>query len=96
MSAAIEMMRLVDRANRILPARISQRLLLFYSPDDQVVSPDAALQLFNDTESPAMEAVEIRDPGDPSSHVLAGDILSPGKTLDIANAIVDFIERPAP
>lgn len=96
MSAAVEMMRLVDRANRILPAKISQRLLMFYSPDDRVVSPDAALRVFNETDSPAKEAVEIRDPGDPSSHVLAGDILSPDKTLDIADAIVDFIERPAP
>jgi esterase/lipase len=96
MSAAVEMMRLVDRANRILPAKISQRLLMFYSPDDEVVSPDAALRIFNETVSPAKEAVEIRDPGDPSSHVLAGDILSPETTLDIADAIVDFIERPAP
>ncbi len=96
MSAAIEMMRLVDRANRILPARISQRLLMFYSPDDRVISPDAALQVFNETLSPAKEAVQIRDPGDPSSHVLAGDILSPDKTLEIADAIVGFIERPAP
>ena len=96
MSAAVEMMRLVDRANRILPAKISQRLLLFYSPDDKVVSPDAALRVFNETDSPAKEAVEIRDPGDPSSHVLAGDILSPDTTQGIADAIVDFIERPAP
>jgi len=96
MSAAIEMMRLVDRANRILPADIEQRLLMFYSPDDSVVSPEASLEIFNATNSPAKEAIEIRDPGDPSSHVLAGDILSPGKTQYIADAIVGFIERPAP
>jgi len=96
MSAAVEMMRLVDRANRVLPAKIDQRLLMFYSSDDKVVSPDAALRIFNETESPAKEAIEIRDPGDPSSHVLAGDILSPDTTRDVADAIVDFIERRVP
>ena len=95
-SAAVEMMRLVDRANRILPARIEQRLLLFHSPDDSVISPDAALHVFNATDAPAKASVEIRDPGDPSHHVLAGDILSPGKTQEIADAIVEFISRPVP
>lgn len=89
-------MRLVDRANRILPATIEQRLLLFYSPDDSVISPDAALDVFNATDAPAKAAIEIRDPGDPSHHVLAGDILSPGKTQEIADAIVEFIARPVP
>jgi alpha-beta hydrolase superfamily lysophospholipase len=96
MAAAVEMMRLVDRANRILPADISQRLLMFYSPDDKVISPDAALEIFEATGSPMKKAIEIRDPGDPSHHVLAGDILSPAKTREIADAIIDFIERPIP
>jgi len=94
--AAVQMMRLVDRANRILPADISQRLLMFYSRDDEVVSAEAALRVFDATGSPMKVAIEIRDPGDPSHHVLAGDILSPLRTQEIADAIVGFIERPVP
>ena len=37
--------------------------------------------------------VEIEDAGDPSHHVLAGDILSPGMTDQVAAAIVDFVLR---
>ena len=93
---AIEMMRLVDLANRQLPAAIPQRLLMFYSPDDEVISSETALSVFERTEAPQKTAVEIRDPGDPSHHVLAGDILSAAKTERIAAEIVGFIRRPAP
>jgi len=95
-AATVEMMRLVDRANRVLPADIPQRLLMFYSSDDQVISPDAALEVVSATGSPMKDVIEIRDPGDPSHHVLAGDILSPAQTQHIADAIVGFIERPVP
>jgi esterase/lipase len=95
MRAAIEMMRLVGLANRELPSRIAQRLLLIYSPDDQVVSPQAALSVYDLVEAPQKARIEIRDPGDPSHHVLAGDVLSAGKTRQIADEIVAFIRRPA-
>ncbi len=94
--AAVEMMRLVDLANRKLPARIPQRLLMFYSMDDAVISPQAALAVFDKTMSPQKAAIEIRDAGDPSRHVLAGDVLSADTTRDIATAIVEFISRPVP
>ncbi|MBT8106777.1 MAG: lysophospholipase [Gammaproteobacteria bacterium] len=96
MAATTEVMRLVNRANRLLPARISQRLLLIYSSKDQVVSPEAMLRVFNATTSPQKEAVEIADAEDPSHHVIAGDIMSPGTTERVVEAIVLFIRRPAP
>ncbi|MBT8104154.1 MAG: alpha/beta fold hydrolase, partial [Woeseiaceae bacterium] len=95
-TTAIEMMRLVDLANRQLPTAIPQRLLMLYSTEDDVISPQAALSIFERTESPQKSAIEIKDPGDPSHHVLAGDILSAANTESIAAAIVDFIRRPAP
>ncbi|NNF40560.1 MAG: alpha/beta fold hydrolase [Woeseiaceae bacterium] len=94
--AAVEMMRLVNLANRKLPARIPQRLLMLYSMDDAVISPQAALAVFEQTGSPQKAAIEIRDAGDPSRHVLAGDVLSAETTGEIATAIVDFILRPVP
>ena len=96
MAAAVEMMRLVDLANRQLPAAIPHRLLMFYSKQDTVVSPAAALAVFEATASPQKAVVEIKDPGDPSHHVLAGDVLSAGKTRQIADDIIEFIRRPAP
>ena len=96
LSAPVEVMRLVDLANRKLPAAIPQRLLLLYSPADTVISADAALAVFAQTQAPQKAAIAITDPGDPSHHVLAGDILSAGKTQEIATAIVGFIGRPVP
>lgn len=92
--SAVEMMRLVDLANRQLPGTIAQRLLLFYSSQDSVVSPDASLRVFEGTEAPQKSKIEIENPGDPSHHVLAGDVLSAQKTRGIANDIVEFILRP--
>lgn len=96
MAATIEVMRLVDRANRVLPAAIPQRLLMFYSRDDAVVSPDAALAVFQGTDSPSKKAIEVKNSGDEAHHVLAGDILSPETTDAIATAIVEFTSRPVP
>ena len=95
-ASAVEMMRLVDLANRQLPAAVPQRLLMFYSQDDTVVSAAAAVAVFEKTIAPQKAAMEIVDPGDPSHHVLAGDVLSKQKTREIANDIVEFILRPVP
>lgn len=95
-TAGIEVMRLVNYANRQLPADISQRLLVFYSENDKVVSADAIRDAFETIESPQKQLVEIRESGDASNHVLAGDILSPQTTRGIAETIIEFIERPAP
>lgn len=94
-ASAVEMMRLVDLANRKLPNTIPQRLLMFYSLDDAVISPTEALSVFQRTAAPQKTAIEIVDPGDPSHHVLAGDVLSNKNTRRIANDIVAFILRPA-
>ena len=94
--AAIEMMRLVGLANRHLPADIEQRLLMFYSSRDAVIAPAAALSVFEQTGAPQKAAIEIGDVGDPSYHVLAGDVLSGPTTQQIADEIVEFILRPSP
>lgn len=95
-TSAIEMMRLVGLANRHLPADIEQRLLMFYSSTDAVIEPAAALSVFQQTGAPQKAAVEIYNVGDPSHHVLAGDVLSGRTTQQIADDIVEFILRPSP
>ena len=96
MAAMVEVMRLVDLAKRKLPATIPQRLLMFYSLEDEVISAEAALDVFAGTDAPQKSAVAIEYPGDPSHHVLAGDILSAAMTNELAAAIVEFIARPVP
>lgn len=89
--AIVEVMRLVDRAERRIRQPIRQEVLMLVSPDDTVVSSEAARETFGALDAPRKVLVEITEPGDPSSHVLAGDILSPGKTDEVAQMIVEFL-----
>jgi alpha-beta hydrolase superfamily lysophospholipase len=91
--AAIEVMRLVDLLNARLPIALQQDLLVLLSPDDKVVSPEATRQAYARISAPRKMMLEIEDAGDPSNHVLAGDILSPAKTDQVAATIVDFVLR---
>jgi len=91
--AAVELMRLVDLLDSRLPMQLEQNLLVLLSPDDEVVSPEATKQAFERISAPRKQLIEIEHAGDPSNHVLAGDILSPGSTDDIAALIVDFVRR---
>jgi len=91
--AAIEVMRLVDLLNARLPMALRQNLLVLLSPDDTVVSPEATRHAYARISAPRKMMLEIKDAGDPSNHVLAGDILSPAKTDQVAATIVDFVLR---
>jgi hypothetical protein len=94
MDAAVEVMRLVDLLESQLPMQLGQNLLVLLSPGDTVVSPEATKEAFERIDAPRKRLIEISDAGDPSNHVLAGDILSPDSTDDIAAAIVEFVSRP--
>ena len=95
-STLVEVMRLVDLVGGRLPDTIRQRLLVFYSRNDSVVSPTMISDAYAAVSAPAKALIDVTDSSDPSHHVLAGDILSPGTTVGIAQQIVDFIRRPAP
>ena len=92
--AAVEVMRLVDLLNSRLPMRVEQNLLVLQSPTDKVVSADATRQAFERITAPRKRFIEIEDAEDPSHHVLAGDILAPNSTIEIAAAIVSFVAQP--
>lgn len=95
-AATIEVMRLVDRANTLVTGEHRQGLLVFYSRDDQVVSPDAILAAYEAFQSPRKLLVEVTDSGDAKDHILAGDIMSPDTTERVVGQILDFIRPPAP
>ncbi|MDH3748627.1 MAG: lysophospholipase [Gammaproteobacteria bacterium] len=88
--ATVEVMRLVDRAQRLTSTTMSQDVLMLLSPEDKVISPQAARDAFDVIDAPRKNLVQVRAE-DPSNHVLAGDILSPGTTHEIAEQIVSFI-----
>ena len=91
--AVVEVMRLVDRAAARLPATIDQRVIMFVSAKDRVVSAPKARAAFDAISAPDKQWVAVETAGDPSSHVLAGDILSPQSTQDVADRIVAFVRR---
>ena len=92
----VEVMRLVDRAHSMLPLDIEASVLTLLSPDDQVVSPQATLAAMQQINATRKEIVEVLDVGDPSQHVLAGDILSPDDTDEVLARIVEFIRESPP
>ncbi len=94
-SAAVEVMRLVALARETVATETEQGVLVFYSPEDRVVSGDAIVRAYETFDTPLKELIAVDDSGDPSNHVIAGDILSPGTTDRIAGQILDFILRPA-
>lgn len=90
-TAAIEMMRIVDRARANLPATLAADVLFVVSPRDTVVSTAAARDAFAAIDAPRKRLVEFDGTSDPSRHVLAGDILSPASTDSIADLAVEFV-----
>lgn len=89
--AAVEVMRLVDFTRESLPLDLAADLLVLYSPNDTVVSPAATLEALEQVQARRKRLLAIESAGDPSNHVLAGDILSPDRTAEVAAAIVAFV-----
>lgn len=90
-TTVVEVMRLVDFVNAKLPLSIEQSLLVMVSPNDTVVSAETTRDAFDRIDTPRKLLLEFDQVGDPSNHVLAGDILSPESTQDVAAAIIDFV-----
>ena len=88
---AVEVMRLVDRANGMLPLDMRASVLTLLSPDDQVVSPRATLEAVERISAARKQVVKVLNVGDPSQHVLAGDILSPDDTDEVLARILEFV-----
>ncbi len=89
--AIVEAMRLLRHARSKLPLTLDARLLTILSPDDKVISAEAALGVHDEARVPQKTLVEMFKNDDPNDHVLAGDILSPSTTESVASMIVDFV-----
>ncbi|MBO0661405.1 alpha/beta hydrolase [Jiella sp. MQZ9-1] len=66
-------------------------LLMLYSQQDQVVDPDASDAFVAKWPGPH-QVIDVPVSGDPFHHVIAGDILSPKTTSELAERIVAWAE----
>ncbi|MGE0709699.1 MAG: alpha/beta hydrolase [Planctomycetota bacterium] len=87
----VEMQALVELAKAADLSTFGTPLLMIHSPDDQVLDPRPMVLRFHDAASAPKQRLEFRGDGDPSHHVLAGDVLSPGSTDELAGKIVEFV-----
>lgn len=86
MAAAVKYARHLDHS------ALKQPLLLVFSDDDNVVSPDATRAVGTRWGGPVTRQMMVMGPGDDeNSHVVAGDILSPGQTDTAIAAILAWI-----
>ncbi len=86
MAALIDAVNAQDHSGQTLPA------LFMFSADDQVVRPDITAQVAQAWGGPSTVINPVMGPGDDvQSHVIAGDILSPGQTQAAYQAMLDWV-----
>lgn len=90
--ALLPMMALVDYVHGLPVESIKTPVLMIYAADDQVVSPDATVQMFARFGATPKQLLALADTQDDSHHVLAGAILSPADTPRVEAAIMQFVQ----
>ncbi len=73
------------------PAEATTPALFICSPQDTVTVPKAAEEVYERWGAPK-KLIRIEETGDPSNHVIAGDILSPGNTDRVVADIVAWVK----
>ncbi len=105
--ALLPMMAAVEVARTAPIEQIDVPVFVALSESDQVVSPDetrrvlARLNAASGTETwteaaPRVDTMLVLSAGDRNNHVIAGDILSPDRTEDVARRIIQFLRRALP
>ena len=95
-TALVTMMGLVKFVRNSDLASIRKPVLVIYSPNDTVVDPNEVEKRYAMIGSDFKEIdplLSSGEGGDPSNHVLAGDVLSPNNTGVIRDLILDFLAR---
>ena len=86
------MMGVVDVARNQLLENISTPVLTLYSEQDRIVDIEKTQAMLERLPKVSRQSIVISDSGDKLQHVLAGDILSPTTTHQVANSIIEFIK----
>lgn len=91
--ALFPMMELVALSRRADLGRIQAPVWAGWSPQDQVIQSDLVRPTVEAFGSRTKRLEEVDYDQDPSHHVLAGDILSPGSTARMAGEITTFLRE---
>ena len=90
--SVLPMAALVKAVAALDPARATVPALFYFSPQDQIVRPDVTAKVAVAWGGPATVIAVSTGPGDdPASHVIAGNIVSPGLTDRAVATITDWI-----
>ncbi len=92
-TALLPMMGLVELTRSQDLAQIDIPILTIYSPNDEVVNAGKIEEAHQAFGSSRKAIIPIESVGDPSNHVLAGDILSPDDTQQLLEMILRFVEE---
>ncbi len=93
LAAIVQMMRLVEYANSLLPITLEQRVLGIYSPNDTVINPQRVVDSFALIDARRKHLQSMPGSGDPSNHILAGDIMSPQTNAQVIQMITSFVSE---
>lgn len=92
--AVLPVAALVAEANSGDYTDATQPLLALWSEADHVVDPEATKQILNEWGGEVTRApVAVGPDDDASTHVIAGDVLSPGQTAPVATRINGWITQ---
>jgi esterase/lipase len=90
-AALPELVRLMRNVESIDKSTIEIPTLMIYSPHDKVIEPAAVVETFHQWGGAHKRLIAFEGSSDPSQHVLAGDVLSPGSTQEIADVIIAYL-----
>ena len=91
-SALLPMMALVERVRTTDLRAVDIPVLLVYSPRDRVVDAGETERVLAGLDPSLLRTVVLDATGDPSHHVLAGDVLSPSTNEEMIQLMHDFVE----
>lgn len=92
-SALFPMAALIREAKAQDYSAAKMPVLFIYAEADQVIDPAAIPAIRDAWAGPVTEDRRVMGPGDdPSSHVIAGDLLSPGQTAEVAAEITAWAQ----
>lgn len=92
-AALAELARLMNEVEKIDKSAIRTPTLMIYSPRDQVVDPEAIVQVFAHWGGTHKRLLAFEGATDPAQHVLAGDVLSPGSTGEMTRLIDAYLRE---
>ena len=92
--ALLPMAALTKLAAETVVENIRQPVLMIYSETDTVIRPDLVKSVAGRWGGKA-ELYALPKNDDPSSHVIAGDALSPSTNKEVADKIVEWVKAQA-